>query len=117
MGKSIWYSKPRPWVIAHRGACRRAPENTLPAFRLAFDLGADGIELDTKLTSDGQVVVVHDQTLERTTDGKGRVVDQDLAQLKRLDAGASFSGEFVGTRIPTLAEVFEAVGDPAADQR
>lgn len=94
-------------MIAHRGACRRAPEDTLAAFQLAMTLGADGVELDAKLTLDGAVVIIHDPTLERTTDGTGPVATRTLAELKALDAGSHFSSEFAGERIPTLDEVFE----------
>lgn len=96
-------------VIAHRGACAYAPENTLPAFELGVAQGADAIELDAKLTKDGVVVVMHDPSVDRTTDGRGRVSDLAWADLKALDAGAKFDSRFAGTRIPTLSEVFEAV--------
>lgn len=98
-------------VIAHRGACRRAPENTLAAFRLAAELGADAIELDAKLTADGHVIVMHDQTLDRTTQGHGLVAHHTLAQIKALEAGAHFSVEFAGEPVPTLAQVLQAVGN------
>ncbi len=100
----------RPVIFAHRGASAHAPENTLAAFRLAVELGADAIELDAKLTSDGEVVVIHDQTLERTTGVSGRVNESSLVELRRLDAGSFFSAKFAGERIPTLAEVFATVG-------
>jgi glycerophosphoryl diester phosphodiesterase len=76
-------------VIAHRGASRDAPENTLGAFRLAAEMGADAVELDARLSADGAVVVLHDQTLDRTTNGTGSVSDRSLVELKALDAGAS----------------------------
>lgn len=101
---------PRPVIFAHRGASAYAPENTLAAFRLAVRQGAHAIELDAKLTADGEVVVIHDATLERTTNGRGAVRAHTLAALKRLDAGRYFDAVFSGERIPTLAEVFEAVG-------
>lgn len=103
-------SLPQPVLFAHRGASAHAPENTIAAFELALAQQADGIELDVKLTSDGHVVVHHDSTLNRTTDGKGKLKDMSLAELKKLDAGSSFDAQFRGERIPTLAEVFEAVG-------
>ncbi len=96
--------------FAHRGARRQAPENTLPAFRRAAELGTDGIELDVRLSLDGIPVVIHDGWIDKTTDGTGRVGGKSLAELRELDAGAWFSSQFVGTRIPTLAEVFEEVG-------
>ena len=96
--------------LAHRGARKQAPENTLPAFRLAAELGADGIELDAQLSKDGTAVIIHDFTLDKTTDGHGLVRDFSLAELKALDAGSHFSPEFAGTPIPTLEEVFAALG-------
>jgi glycerophosphoryl diester phosphodiesterase len=101
---------PCPVIIAHRGASAYAPENTLAAFLLAFEHGADGVELDAKLTADGQVVVIHDQTVKRTTGAQGTVCQMTLAQLKVLDAGSFFSNAFAGEPIPTLEEVFAAVG-------
>jgi glycerophosphoryl diester phosphodiesterase len=101
---------PRPAVIAHRGASAHAPENTLVAFELAIAQGADAIEFDVKLTRDGQVVVLHDQTLDRTTDGRGDLREFSLSALRDLDAGVHFSERFRGERIPTLEEVLEAVG-------
>lgn len=98
-------------IFGHRGAMARAPMNTLAAFELAIEQGADGIELDVHLSHDGQLVVIHDDSVDATTDGQGKVADLTLDQLKRLDAGAWFSDEFAGQRIPTLDEVFEAFGD------
>jgi glycerophosphoryl diester phosphodiesterase len=103
-------------VIAHRGASGAAPENTLPAFELAVQQGADAFELDVRLTADHVPVVIHDPTLERTTSGTGRVATQTLAQLRQADAGARFSLDAgrtfpfraVGVVIPTLAEVLRA---------
>jgi glycerophosphoryl diester phosphodiesterase len=106
---SDWWQS-APLVIAHRGASHGAPENTLAAFRLAADSGADAIELDARLSCDGAVVVVHDSTLERTTNGTGPVSERNLTELKSLDAGAEFGAAFAGEPIPLLDEVFEAVG-------
>ncbi len=100
----------RPLIFAHRGAGHEAPDNTLPAFLLAAELGADGVELDVQLTSDGELVVIHDFVLETTTDGQGPVRDRTLAELKGLDAGSWFDPVFSGQRIPTLQEVIDAVG-------
>lgn len=100
----------RPLNFAHQGASYEAPANTLAAFLLAAELGADGIELDVQLTRDGEIVVIHDFTLEATTDGQGRVADWTLAELKRLDAGIWFDPALAGQRIPTLQEVVDAVG-------
>lgn len=92
-----------PKIIAHRGASAYAPENTLAAFHLAQEHNADGIEFDVMLSVDGQVVVIHDDTVDRTTNGSGRVKDMTLAQLKQLELGD-------GEKLPTLAEVFEHFG-------
>ena len=95
--------------IAHRGASGNFPENTVCAFRAAIDAGAEMCELDVQLSRDGAIVVIHDETVERTTDGKGEVAELTLEELKRLDAGAKFKGGAVkGERIPTLDEVFSA---------
>lgn len=93
-------------IWAHRGASAYAPENTLPAFELAIAQGADGVELDVHLSADGTVVVIHDETLERTTNGTGKVGDQALAALRVLDASAGFA-DFAGVRIPTLTDVLD----------
>jgi glycerophosphoryl diester phosphodiesterase len=106
----MWLELPRPIIFAHRGASAQAPENTLAAFELAARQGAPAIELDVKLSADGQVVVMHDATVDRTTDGKGRVCDLSLAALRELDAGSWFSEQYRGERIPTLGEVFETFG-------
>lgn len=95
-------------IWAHRGASAYAPENTLPAFALAQDLGADGIELDVQLSADGEVVVIHDETLDRTTDATGAVAGRTLAELRALDA-ANGMGAFQGTPVPSLAEVLDLV--------
>jgi len=97
-------------VFAHRGACKYAPENTLASFQLALAQGADAIELDAKLSADGEVVVIHDPTVDRTTDGTGKVNQLTLQELKRLDAGSFFDAKYSGERIPTLDEVFESLG-------
>ncbi|UJF31925.1 glycerophosphodiester phosphodiesterase [Paenibacillus hexagrammi] len=99
----------RPLIIGHRGAAGEAPENTLASFELALKQGADGIELDVHLTQDGQIVVCHDPTLNRTTNGTGYIVQQSLESIQQLDAGAWFGDAFRGERVPTLREVFEAV--------
>jgi glycerophosphoryl diester phosphodiesterase len=103
-------SLPQPVIFAHRGASAHAPENTLAAFELALAQNADGIELDVKLAADGQVVVIHDATVDRTTGSQGRVKDLSLAQLRALDAGRFFSENYRGEKIPTLEEVFETLG-------
>jgi glycerophosphoryl diester phosphodiesterase len=92
-------------VIAHRGASTYAPENTFAAFDLALRMGARHLELDVQATRDGHVVVIHDETVDRTTDGTGPVAGQPLAALETLDAGSWFAPRFAGERIPTFAEV------------
>ena len=101
---------PRPIIFAHRGDLAHAPENTLPSFQQALQKGADGVELDAKLTADGHVIVIHDPTLDRTTNGKGRVAASTLEVIRKLDAGAWFNEKFAGTKVPLLEEVFETVG-------
>lgn len=101
---------PRLAIFAHRGASAYAPENTIAAFKLALEQSADGFELDATLTGDGHVVVLHDDDVDRTTNGSGAVAEMTLDELRQLDAGSWFSEDFKGERIPTLAEVFAAVG-------
>jgi glycerophosphoryl diester phosphodiesterase len=94
-----------PWLLfAHRGACARAPENTLAAFEAAIRLGADAIECDVRLTRDGVPIVIHDDTVDRTTDGRGAVGEMTLPEIRRLDAGSWFAPPCPGERIPTLDE-------------
>jgi glycerophosphoryl diester phosphodiesterase len=102
-----WTGKFPILVIAHRGFSGAAPENTLIAFQKGIEAGSDMIELDVHLSRDGEIVVIHDETLDRTTNGKGLVVDHTLKELKKLDAGSSFGPQFAGERIPTLREVLE----------
>ena len=97
-------------IFAHRGACALAPENTISSFELAVTHQADAVELDAKLSKDGEVMVIHDPTLERTTNGSGKVNNHTLAELKALDAGTKFNPKYAGEKIPTLEEVFEHVG-------
>ncbi len=104
---NTWIRAGQPLVIAHRGYTRIAPENTLPAFEKAIALGADMIELDVNLTLDGELVIIHDYKLNRTTNGEGLVSEHTLAELKELDAGSHLSPEYIGTRIPTCKEVIE----------
>jgi glycerophosphoryl diester phosphodiesterase len=99
----------RPRVIAHRGFSGVAPENTLAAIRKAIDVGADMAEIDVLLSRDGHVVVLHDETVDRTTDGKGPVAALDLEEIRKLDAGSWFAKEFAGEKLPTLAEVLDLV--------
>ncbi|MCX7597868.1 MAG: glycerophosphodiester phosphodiesterase family protein [Armatimonadetes bacterium] len=99
-----------PQLMAHRGNSGLAPENTLAAFAKAVESGADWTELDVRLSADGEVVVMHDATVDRTTNGTGAVAELTLAELKKLDAGSWFGPDFSGERVPTLAEVIELVG-------
>ena len=95
-------------VLGHRGAKGHAPENTLASFRKAIELGATMAELDIHLSRDGELVVMHDATVDRTTNGSGLVSEMTLAELKRLDAGAWFDPRYAGERVPTLQEVIDA---------
>lgn len=95
-----WLDAGRCLIIAHRGACASAPENTLAAFRLAIEQGADGVELDVRLSRDGHLVVIHDATVERVAGTSGEIAAMDLGSIRRLDAGG-------GERIPLLAEVLD----------
>lgn len=95
-------------VIGHRGARHEAPENTLPGFRYASTIGVRWVEYDVRLTADEQLVVIHDSTVDRTTDGTGPVAEQTLAQLMALDARAQFNDWPDDCRIPTFAEVLDA---------
>jgi glycerophosphoryl diester phosphodiesterase len=99
------------FIWAHRGASVRAPENTMAAFRAAEEDGAQGIELDVHLSRDGVPVVIHDEEVRRTTDGRGPVARLTLQQLRRLDAGRWFAPAFAGEPIPLLREVLEWAGD------
>ena len=108
---TAWGASPdRPTPIAHRGLLRDAPENTLAAFGACIDLGL-GFELDVRRTRDGTLVVLHDESVDRTTDGTGRVADLTLAQVRRLDAGRWFDPAFAGQRVPALDEVFALLRD------
>lgn len=100
-----------PLVIAHRGASDAAPENTLAAFRQAAADGADCIEFDVACTADGELVVLHDDTVNRTTDGAGPVNELTLKQVKRLDAGRWKGEQFAGERIPTLDETLSLAAE------
>ena len=101
----------RPILIAHRGGSLEAPENTLGAFRHAIEIGMKYVELDVQMTRDGEMVVIHDETVDRTTDGTGAVQGYRFDDLRRLDAGFRFGPEWTGERIPTLREVLELCVD------
>ena len=102
-------AQPLPLIIAHRGDQSAAPENTLAAFQSALASGADGVELDVRLTLDGQLVVFHDRRLDRTSNGSGQVSQHTLAEVKSLDVGSWFSLKFQRETTPTLDEVFETL--------
>ncbi|WP_338706066.1 glycerophosphodiester phosphodiesterase [Bacillus altitudinis] len=95
------------YIIAHRGSSSAAPENTIAAFDVAVEQGADYIELDVQMTMDQHVVVIHDDTVDRTTNGNGLVKSYTLDQLKKLDAGSWFDQQYTNERIPTLQEILE----------
>jgi glycerophosphoryl diester phosphodiesterase len=98
-------------VIAHRGMSSQAPENTLIAVEKAIESGAPMVEIDVTTTADGRVILLHDETLDRTTNGTGLPTDQTLDAIRRLDAGSWFSQAFAGEPVPTLAEVLDTVRD------
>ena len=100
----------RPIVVGHRGFRAKYPENTLSGFRAAVDAGVGMIELDVSLSKDRHVVVMHDETLDRTTNGRGAVRDRLWGEIRRLDAGSWFDGRFAGEPVPDLETVFEAIG-------
>ena len=97
-----------PILLAHRGLVQHAPENTLPSFAAAIELGLS-IELDVYQTSDEHLVVIHDRTVDRTTNGTGEVTEMTLAEIRKLDAGSWFDSRFTGEQVPTLEEVFKLV--------
>jgi glycerophosphoryl diester phosphodiesterase len=111
--ENLIYDLPRPTIFAHRGASLYAPENTLASFELAVRQGSDAVELDAKLTSDEQIVVIHDQSVDRTTEATGKVAEMTLAQIRQLDAGSHFDAHFSTEKIPLLSEVLETVGNKA----
>ena len=98
-----------PLVLAHRGANKVAPQNTLPAFKKAIQFNADGIETDVHLCKDGEIVICHNYTVDATSNGKGSIDEMTFAQLRELDFGSYFSNDFKGTTLPTLAELLTLV--------
>ena len=92
--------------FAHRGFSGKYPENTMLAFQKAIEVGADGIELDVQLTKDGELVIIHDETIDRTTDGKGYVIDYTYEELSKFDASYIYRGKVEFNKIPTLKEYF-----------
>ena len=104
-------SKDNIWVAAHRGFSKKYPENTMLAFKEAVALGVDQLELDVHMSKDGELVIIHDKTVDRTTNGTGAVKDMTLAELKALDAGGWKGVEFEGLKIPTFREFMELIKD------
>jgi glycerophosphoryl diester phosphodiesterase len=100
-----------PVAVAHRGANRVAPENTLPAYEAAIAAGCDYVEIDVRATRDGRLVLMHDRTVDRTTDGAGSVAEMDFAAIRALDAGVKRGDAFRGTRVPTMAEAVDLCHD------
>jgi glycerophosphoryl diester phosphodiesterase len=107
MPAHAWIGRQRPLVIAHRGHSIEVPENTLEAYRRAIELGAEMIECDVNMTRDGELVMIHDWTLDRTTNGSGRVEELTLDEVRALDAGSSFDPTYAGVRVPTTAETLD----------
>lgn len=107
--EEFYDAETRTRVIAHRGFSSEAPENTLTAVRAAIEVGADMVEIDVTLTADGNVVVIHDETVDRTSNGTGEVFRFSLSEIRELDAGSWFSPAFAGERIPTLDAVLAEV--------
>lgn len=104
-----WIESGKIMMAAHRGDKDCRPENTLPAFRRAIELGADGIETDLHQTKDGEIVMMHDLLVDRTTDGSGRVCDMTLEEIRALDAGIKFGEDYKGTKVPTFGEFLDLV--------
>ena len=104
-------SKKNIYVAAHRGCSTAYPENTMEAFRAAIDVGVDQIELDVRVTRDNEIVIIHDATVDRTTNGTGKVRDKLLSELKALDAGSYKDAKFAGAKIPTFIEFMELIKD------
>ena len=110
--KNYWaLSEDNIFVAAHRGFSEKYPENTIPAFQAAIDLNVDQLEIDIRVTKDDQLVIIHDATVDRTTNGTGKVCDYTLEELRRLDAGSWKGEEFKGLQIPTLIEFMDLVKD------
>lgn len=108
-------TRKKPDIFGHRGASSACPENTLAAFREAADGGAAGIELDVHLSADGRLVVCHDETVNRTTNGKGFLKDMRYDEIRNLDAGSWFAPSFAGSRVPLLEDVLDLCGERNLD--
>ncbi len=110
-GKFIEYipGRKKPMIVAHRGASGNAPENTIASFALAFRLGAEAVEFDIHQSADRRLIVMHDEALDRTTNGQGLVIEKSYGELKELDAGSWSSPEFSGERVPLLEEALDFI--------
>jgi glycerophosphoryl diester phosphodiesterase len=106
-----WLQHARPLTLAHRGHSIACPENTLAAFRAAVAAGVDGIESDVHLTSDGHLVMLHDETLDRTTNGTGPVAERTLEEVRSLEATGTFGERFRGERVPTLDQLLDLAAE------
>lgn len=106
-------SKENIWIVGHRGVRAHLPENTMISFQKAIDLGLNGIETDIHMTTDGQLVLHHDDALERTTNGTGQIENYSYEELRLLDAGIKFGEEYAGEHIPRLEELLERIEDPS----
>lgn len=109
MSNQLDISKPGNGLIGHRGVAGHAPENTLASLRLAKEMGLDWVELDVRRTKNGELIIFHDPTLERTTNGTGRVLQHSMDALRNLDAGSWFSNTYSGEKIPTLSEAIDCL--------
>ena len=110
--KNYWtQSENNIYVAAHRGWSEKYPENTMEAYQAAIDLNVDQLEIDIRITKDGELVLIHDATVDRTTNGTGKVCDFTLAELRELDAGSWKGEQFKGAKIPTLLEFMELIKD------
>ena len=101
-----------PLVLAHRGANKVAPQNTIPAFKKAIEFNADGLETDVHLSKDGHIVICHNYTIDETSNGVGRVDEMTLLELKNFDFGSYFSDDFKGVSLPTLPELLDLTKSP-----
>ena len=106
-----WLQHPRPLTLSHRGHSIAYPENTMAAFRAAIEAGVDAIESDVHLTADGQLVMLHDETLDRTTNGRGPVIERTLDEVLTLDAWGRFGERFRGERVPTLDQLLDLAAE------
>ncbi len=110
VGAPATATEPQPLVVAHRGLMHHAPENTLASFRACLELRL-GFEFDVQRTKDGHLVCIHDDTVDRTTDGSGKVSEMTLDEIHRLDAESWFDPKFAGERVPTIEEVLKLVAE------